>query len=95
MKLEIPHVADILELGSRIVTAVETCADRLGRILDSLGLGESRAPLCTHCRHPIMKDGRSSTGWTHFPDPPDPNKGWQGVRCPGLLTGATPDDDAA
>jgi hypothetical protein len=44
-------------------------------------------PLCANCALPIMRLASSSTGWTH--DSGSPVEGWQGVRCPGLLCGAT------
>lgn len=46
--------------------------------------------LCQHCSLPIRGNPSSSTGWEHYPSPPDPTKGWQGVRCPGRLSGAEP-----
>ena len=45
-------------------------------------------PLCANCALPVMPLAASSTGWTH--DSGSPVEGWQGVRCPGRLCGATP-----
>jgi hypothetical protein len=39
---------------------------------------------CCNCGRGIFRLDASSTGWTHGPD------GWQGIRCPGALTGALP-----
>lgn len=50
---------------------------------------------CKNCGHPIRACIGTSTGWEHFPSPPDPTKGWQGVRCPGRLTGAEPIEEQA
>lgn len=38
---------------------------------------------CNNCGHVIRPHDGSSTGWTH-------DDAWQGVRCPGLVCGATP-----
>lgn len=54
---------------------------------------------CRHCGLPITQGHgadyfmrasaeRSPTGWTHLGK--SPAEGWQGIRCPGSLTGATP-----
>lgn len=48
-------------------------------------------PLCANCALPVMRAASSSTGWTH--DSGSPVEGWQGVRCPGALCGATPRDE--
>ena len=45
---------------------------------------------CKHCAHPIKQNVGSQYEWTHFPYPPDPGKGWQGLRCPVRLTTADP-----
>lgn len=46
---------------------------------------------CHNCGHSI-KPATTATGWTHDPDVAG---GWEGVRCPNLLTGATPATPAA
>lgn len=43
---------------------------------------DGQPPSCRNCGNPIEGAG-SSTGWTHVGN-------WQGVRCPGLMCGATP-----
>lgn len=43
---------------------------------------QAEATCCQHCGHPI-EAAPTSTGWTH-------GGAWQGVRCPGMLCGATP-----
>lgn len=54
---------------------------------------------CTHCGLPVTRGlgadhfmrasaERSPTGWTHLGK--SPAEGWQGIRCPGALTGAEP-----
>lgn len=40
-------------------------------------------PRCQHCGYLIAQAAASPTGWTHGPH-------WQGVRCPGDVTGAEP-----
>lgn len=45
---------------------------------------------CVHCGEPIRRawPKQSSTGWTH--DPGVSDRGWQGIRCPRMVCGATP-----
>lgn len=46
---------------------------------------------CRHCGHVIVRNARTSTGWTHGDRHGDSEDGcWVGVRCPGALTGAEP-----
>lgn len=40
---------------------------------------------CKNCDNYIEKDKYSSTGYTHV-------GAWQGIRCQGNITGATPKD---
>lgn len=47
---------------------------------------------CKNCGLPVKPEGRSSTGWTH--DSGSGTEGWQGIRCPGMLCGAFPEDAA-
>lgn len=42
---------------------------------------------CANCGNPISRSPQSTTGWTH-----GRIVGWQGVHCPGDLTGAAPVD---
>jgi hypothetical protein len=43
------------------------------------------ADRCRFCNHPIIP-ADTSTGWIHG----GPARAWQGVRCPGRVTGAVP-----
>jgi hypothetical protein len=45
-------------------------------------------PVCANCARPIERHPKSATGWWH--KAPSPVEGWQGIRCPGMLCGATP-----
>jgi hypothetical protein len=49
-------------------------------------------PVCEHDGLPITRHTRSArrspTGWSHARW-----GGWEGIRCPGALTGATPAED--
>ncbi len=49
---------------------------------------------CRNCGHPVIRKMRSPTGWTHY-DRQAVWGGWQGMRCPGAITGAVPPDDSA
>jgi len=51
---------------------------------------ESAANGCMNCGRPIRR-GATSTGYTHGRTGGD----WQGVRCPGKITGALPWPDPA
>ena len=46
-------------------------------------------PACRNCGNTITRHGssakRSPTGWSHWGE-------WEGIRCPGRLTGAEPVD---
>lgn len=72
-----------------------------GWVLDTRLLYAQPKRACRNCGLPISEApkrrvrylgyadvGGSSTGWIH--DPGSPILGWQGVRCPGRLTGALP-----
>ncbi len=52
-------------------------------------VAETVVKLCGNCGLPITdftkSAYRSPTGWSH-----DRWGGWEGIRCPGRLTGATP-----
>jgi hypothetical protein len=55
---------------------------RLWRSLTHFGRPARRAlPRCRNCGYLIAQAAASPTGWTHGPH-------WQGVRCPGGVTGA-------
>lgn len=54
-------------------------------------LNDESAPLCATCGLPIRRDPRSPTGWTHGRTRRHHHH-WQGKRCPGRITGATPLD---
>jgi len=57
---------------------------RLWRVLTRYRRRARRAiPRCAHCGYLIAQAAASPTGWTHGPH-------WQGVRCPGDVTGAEP-----
>lgn len=51
---------------------------------------------CRNCGEPIERwsdsSFRSSTGWSHR-NPATEHGDWEGIRCPGRLTGAGPDPD--
>lgn len=57
-------------------------------IQDKIRWLRGEAIRCVNCSEPIRRSDQSSTGWTH--DPGRPDRGWQGIRCPGHLCGATP-----
>lgn len=44
-----------------------------------------KAKKCKHCGNHIDRASYSSTGWTHVGS-------WEGIRCQGGITGATPKD---
>ena len=57
---------------------------RLWRTLTRYRRRARRAlPRCRNCGYLITQSAASPTGWTHGPH-------WQGVRCPGDVTGAEP-----
>jgi hypothetical protein len=57
---------------------------RLWRVLTRHQQRARRAlPRCRNCGYLIAQSAASPTGWTHGPH-------WQGVRCPGDITGAEP-----
>ena len=59
-------------------------AVRLWRALTRHRRPPARAiPRCRNCGYLIAQAAASPTGWTHGPH-------WQGVRCPGDVTGAEP-----
>jgi len=59
-------------------------AVRLWRALTRYRRRSRRAlPRCKNCGYLIAQAAASPTGWTHGPH-------WQGVRCPGDITGAEP-----
>ena len=49
---------------------------------------EAEQPLCANCGNPIRRAPASPTGWTHGRN--RLAREWQGMRCPGAITGATP-----
>ena len=62
---------------------------RLWRTLTRYRRRARRAlPRCRNCGYLITQSAASPTGWTHGPH-------WQGVRCPGDVTGAEPRPPAA
>jgi hypothetical protein len=57
---------------------------RLWRLLTGYRRRPRRTvPRCRNCGYLIAQAAASPTGWTHAPH-------WQGVRCPGDVTGAEP-----
>jgi hypothetical protein len=56
---------------------------RWWRALARLRRGRAALPRCRNCGYLIAQAAASPTGWTHGPH-------WQGVRCPGDVTGAEP-----
>jgi hypothetical protein len=54
---------------------------------------ETGAHGCMNCGLPI-RDATTKTGWTHG-DRSAVGGGWQGIRCPGKITGALPWPDPA
>lgn len=69
----------------------ETIPD--GMVLDTRLLYAKPARACRNCGLPVApaagrRPGDSPAGWTH--NPSSVVLGWQGVRCPGRITGAQP-----
>jgi hypothetical protein len=54
---------------------------------DEIAPGD-RQPGCANCGNPIRRAPASPTGWTHGRN--RLAREWQGMRCPGAITGATP-----
>lgn len=54
----------------------------LNKAMRRFGLQVVIYPACAHCGMAVTREAHSSTGFTHVGK-------WQGIRCPGLLCGAT------
>ncbi|MGD0704765.1 MAG: hypothetical protein ABSA02_33360 [Trebonia sp.] len=76
------RTAEVARYDPRLVSVPAVV--RLWRVLTRHKRRARRAlPRCTNCGYLIAEAAASPTGWTHGPH-------WQGVRCPGGVTGAEP-----
>jgi hypothetical protein len=73
--------ADVVRYDPRV--AAVPAVVRLWRVLTRYRRARPAIPRCRNCGYLIAEAAASPTGWTHGPH-------WQGVRCPGDVTGAEP-----